>query len=59
MAGDWGLDVVEVPVQMHARKGGQPSAGFGKSLYHLARLTLVITLHRFRRPLYQHMEEVA
>lgn len=56
MAGDWGLTVVEVPVQMHARKGGQPSARFGKSLYHLSRLSLVIALHRFRRPLYQHVE---
>jgi len=58
MAGDWGLTVVEIPVQMHARKGGQPSASFGKSVYHLSRLTLVIALHRFRRPLYQHVEGV-
>ena len=58
MAGDWGLTVVEIPVQMHARKGGQPSANFGRSLYHLARLTLVISLHRFRRPLYQHVDGV-
>jgi glycosyltransferase involved in cell wall biosynthesis len=50
MAGDWGLTVVEIPVQMHARKGGEPSAKFGRSLYHLARLTMVISLHRFRRP---------
>jgi len=59
MAGDWGLTVVEIPVQMHARKGGQPSANFGRSLYHLTRLTLVIGLHRFRRPLYEHVEGVS
>ncbi len=59
MAADWGLTVVEVPVQMHARKGGQPSARFGRSLYHLVRLMLVIALHRFRRPLYQHVEGLA
>jgi glycosyltransferase involved in cell wall biosynthesis len=59
MAGDWGLTVVELPVQMHARKGGEPSANFGRSLYHLVRLGLVIVLHRFRRPLFRHVEPVA
>ena len=52
VAGDWGLRVEEIPVRMLPRQGGQPSAGTAKSMYHLVRLTLVIALHRFRRPLY-------
>lgn len=51
MAKDWGLVIREVPVQMHARKGGQPSAGLSRSTYHLVRLLLVIALHRVRRPI--------
>ena len=35
---------------MRPRQGGQPSAGSLKSAYHLIRLSLVIALHRFRRP---------
>jgi glycosyltransferase involved in cell wall biosynthesis len=52
VAGDWGLRVEEIPVRMLPRQGGQPSAGTGKSIYHLLRLSLVIALHRVRRPLY-------
>lgn len=51
LAGDWGLQVAEVPVRMHQRQGGTPSAGGTRSLYHLVRLFLVIGLHRVRRPL--------
>jgi glycosyltransferase involved in cell wall biosynthesis len=51
LAGDWGLKVEEIPVRMLPRQGGQPSAGTGKSIYHLLRLTLVIALHRVRKPL--------
>lgn len=51
LAGDWGLRVEEISVQMHERQGGQPSAGTLKSIYHLARLSLVIALHRVRKPL--------
>jgi len=50
LAGDWGLSVVEVPVHMHERQGGEPSANFLRSVYHLTRLVLVIALHRVRRP---------
>jgi glycosyltransferase involved in cell wall biosynthesis len=51
LAGDWHLTVEEIPVRMRARQGGVPSAGSLKSTYHLVRLSLVIALHRFRRPL--------
>ncbi len=51
LAGDYGLEVVELPVQMHERQGGQASAGLGRSAYHMVRLLLVIGLHKFRRPL--------
>jgi glycosyltransferase involved in cell wall biosynthesis len=53
LAGDWGLHVVEVPVQMHPRMGGKPSAGGAMSAFHLLRLGLVILLHRVRRPMGQ------
>ena len=52
VAGDWGLRVEEIGVRMLPRQGGQPSAGTAKSIYHLVRLSLVIALHRVRRPLY-------
>ena len=48
---DWGLKVVEVPVAMRERMGGQASNNALKSMYHLCRLTLVIALHPLRRPL--------
>jgi glycosyltransferase involved in cell wall biosynthesis len=51
MAHDWNLRVVEVPVQMHARQGGTASAGSLKSVYHMARLQLVVALHGVRRPI--------
>ena len=51
LASDWDLVVVEEPVQMHPRQGGAPSAGGVKSVFHLARLFMVIALHNVRRPL--------
>jgi glycosyltransferase involved in cell wall biosynthesis len=57
LAGDWGFRVVEVPVRMHPRQGGQPSANALKSMYHTLRLLLVITLHRFRRPLDERSDD--
>ncbi len=48
---DWGLRVVEVPVAMRERMGGQASNNALRSAYHLVRLMLVIALHRVRRPL--------
>jgi glycosyltransferase involved in cell wall biosynthesis len=48
---DWGLTVVEVPVAMRERMGGQASNNALKSVYHLARLMVVIGLHPIRRPL--------
>lgn len=51
LARDWNMAVEEIGVQMLPRQGGQASAGTTKSLYHLLRLSLVITLHRVRRPL--------
>ncbi len=51
MAGDWGFRVVEEPVRMHARKGGQPSSGPALSTVNFLRLVLVIVLHDIRRPM--------
>src|SRR5205823_3493257 len=51
LAGDWGLIVTEQPVRMYERQGGRPSAGRLRSSFHLARLSLVLLLHRVRRPL--------
>jgi glycosyltransferase involved in cell wall biosynthesis len=51
LAGDWGLRVAEVPVHMRHRMGGTPSAGWLKSAFHLVRINLVLSLHRFRYPL--------
>jgi glycosyltransferase involved in cell wall biosynthesis len=53
LAADWGMVVAEVPVRMHPRKGGRPSSGPLVSAYYLLRLSLVIALHRVRRPLYR------
>lgn len=49
MAGDSGLSVAEINVQMHQRQGGQPSAAGAKSLYHLARLMLALGLQDHAR----------
>ena len=49
LAGELGLRVVEVPVQMHQRQGGQASSGTIKSLYHLVRLSLVMVVFRLRK----------
>jgi glycosyltransferase involved in cell wall biosynthesis len=51
LAGDWGLIVTEQSVRMYERQGGKPSAGRLSSSFHLARLALVLILHRVRRPL--------
>jgi glycosyltransferase involved in cell wall biosynthesis len=51
LAADAGLRVVEVPVTMRERQGGEPSARLVKSTYHLVRLCVVIALHGVRRPL--------
>lgn len=52
LAADWGLVVEETNVKMLPRQGGQASSGTMKSIYHLTRLSLVIALHRVRRPLH-------
>jgi glycosyltransferase involved in cell wall biosynthesis len=51
LAADAGLRVVEVPVTMRERQGGEPSARLVKSSYHLVRLCVVIALHGVRRPM--------
>jgi hypothetical protein len=51
LAGDWGFIVTEQPVRMYERQGGKPSAGPLRSSFHLARLSLVLILHRVRQPL--------
>lgn len=51
LAGDWGLKVTEVPVQMRPRTTGVASAGKVKSALMLVRLLLVVALHRVRSPL--------
>jgi glycosyltransferase involved in cell wall biosynthesis len=53
IAADRRLRVVEIPVAMRERLGGQPSSGHWRSLFHLVRVTLVVLLHRVRRPLSQ------
>lgn len=53
LAADWGLVVVEEPVRMHERQGGRPSATSARSVFHFLRLSLVVLLHRVRRPLTQ------
>jgi glycosyltransferase involved in cell wall biosynthesis len=54
LAHDLGFEVTEIAVQMHPRKGGQPSSRALGSSYHFVRLWLVLGLHRFRRPLKGH-----
>jgi glycosyltransferase involved in cell wall biosynthesis len=51
LAADAGLRVVEIPVTMRERQGGEPSARLVKSTYHLVRVCVVIALHRVRRPM--------
>ena len=48
IAGQAGLDVVEVPVTMRERQGGAPSAGPLKSAAYLLRLYLVIFISPLR-----------
>nr|WP_249419958.1 glycosyltransferase family 2 protein [Rhabdothermincola salaria] len=50
LAHDDGLRIAEVPVRMRERMGGRASAGRIKSVFHLVRLMLVVSIHRFRRP---------
>ena len=49
IAGDAGLRVREVDVEMRARQGGQASTSSLRSVYHLVRLFLVVLLHGLRR----------
>lgn len=58
LAGDWGLRVQETGVRMRARQGGQPSAGGAMSVMYLARLLMVVGLHRVRAPAQQRLQEV-
>ncbi|MGH9084688.1 MAG: glycosyltransferase family 2 protein [Acidimicrobiales bacterium] len=58
LAGDWGLRVQEEAVRMRARQGGTPSAGGAMSVVYLARLLLVVLLHRVRRPALERLQEV-
>lgn len=58
LAGDWGLRVQETGVRMRARQGGQPSAGSAMSVLYLARLLMVVGLHRVRAPAQQRLQEV-
>lgn len=51
LAADEKLPVVEVSVHMRPRQGGVASSGTSKSLYHIARIAMVVALHRVRRPL--------
>jgi glycosyltransferase involved in cell wall biosynthesis len=51
LAGEWGFVVVEEPVRMRPRQGGRPSNNVVKSGYHMARLVLVMLLHRVRTPM--------
>ena len=58
LAGDWGLRVQEEAVRMRERQGGTPSAGGAMSVMYLARLLLVVLLHRVRRPALERLQEV-
>lgn len=58
LAGDWGLRIQETGVRMRARQGGQPSAGNAMSVLYLARLLMVVGLHRVRAPAQQRLQEV-
>lgn len=50
IAHDLGLRIAERPVSMRPRMGGRSSAGWFRSSVLLARLLVVIAMHRFRRP---------
>lgn len=50
VAADCDLHVVEIPVQMHERQGGNPSATNLRSAVYFVRLALVILLHPVRHP---------
>ena len=52
LAGRWGFTVEELPVTMHRRAGGEPSAGGLRSSYHLVRILVVMALFDVRRPLH-------
>jgi hypothetical protein len=47
-----GFEVVEVPVEMHEREGGEPSNASFKLAYHFLRLLVVLTATavRSRKP---------
>jgi glycosyltransferase involved in cell wall biosynthesis len=49
LAGRADLELVEVPVHMRPRMGGTSSSGRLKSLFHLVRINLVLSFHRFER----------
>ena len=51
IAADRSLRVAEIDVQMSAREAGRPSSGRVRSLVYLARVLLVVLLHRFRAPI--------
>lgn len=51
IAADRDLRVVEIAVEMRERLGGTPSSGHWRSAFHLVRVTMVVLLHRVRRPL--------
>jgi glycosyltransferase involved in cell wall biosynthesis len=53
VAADRDLRVAEVDVQMALREQGRPSSGRVRSLVYLARVLLVVLLHRFRAPLHR------
>jgi glycosyltransferase involved in cell wall biosynthesis len=53
IAADRSLKVAEVEVQMSAREAGRPSSGRLRSLLYLARVLLVVLLHRFRAPIHR------
>jgi glycosyltransferase involved in cell wall biosynthesis len=53
IAADKGLRVAEVDVRMSARETGRPSSGRIRSLVYLARVLIVVLLHRFRAPIHR------
>jgi glycosyltransferase involved in cell wall biosynthesis len=53
IAADKSLRVAEVDVQMSVRETGRPSSGRIRSLAYLARVLLVVLLHRFRAPIHR------
>ena len=53
LAGQWGLEVEEIPVTMHPRAAGEASTGGWRSSYHLVRILVVMALFDVRRPLHK------